>query len=350
MGVIGVDPIEVTLADEDSHLGELSEDDLAEHFQDHLGIGVFGRAGGKDILVTSTLYHVGGRVWSLAEAGIIHTNFILADPANRKMHNNEFVGNRFDPIAAANDFGIERRDGAVIWRIGDRQTICRPPHWEIKGEHLGVNVDIRLTAIGKALPYRGAWEKLAETKIAGNELLARAEGTVTYDGETHVLEDAWAVRERMCLGPGRDVISLLSNTPGYLWGWVFSDAFKMFCHAVGDTGKYAARVYVGDDITEFGPDETFIEALEHWTDPASNVTYPVRWRIEVRSDDATLNLETGVWSRCLFGFYQRHGFSLHMGALGRASGKYVSDVSGEILIDDVTAYFDQGKATPLGVG
>lgn len=347
MGVIGVKPFNVTAKDEDSHTEVLSAADRAEHFQDHIGIGVFGRCGDLDILVTSTIYHVGGRVWSVQDAALLQTNFLVNDSSNRTMTDNAFVGNRLDPVSAFTNFEIKSEGDSVIWCAGNRQTICKPPFWEIKGEHLGVDIDIRLRGIGKALPYRGAWDQLSTSGIAGNELLAKAEGQVSYQGKTYVLDEAWAVRERMCLGVNKDVISLLSHTPGYLWGWVFSENFKMFCHAVGDTGTYAARVYLGDAIEEFGPDEVVIKPLKYWNDPISNVSYPVRWHIEINSSRGELVMEAGIWSRCLFGFYQLKGFSLHMGALGRASGKFRGQDGKLLLLNDITAYFDQGKATLL---
>ena len=39
---------DVTLADELSHFQEFSEEDRAEHFADHIGLGLFGKVGDKE--------------------------------------------------------------------------------------------------------------------------------------------------------------------------------------------------------------------------------------------------------------------------------------------------------------
>src|ERR1039458_6480103 len=168
---------DVQLTDELSHFQELPKDQLREHFGDHNGIGIFGKAGDKDILLVNVIYHVGGRLWGLEDSALVQTVLLLSSTDDRVMKNNDFVGNRLDPIRHFDNFEVVQEADKVIWKAGNRQIICRPPYWELKGEHLGVDIDIRVCGIGKSIPYHGTWDGLATSGVAGNEQLGRAEGS-----------------------------------------------------------------------------------------------------------------------------------------------------------------------------
>src|ERR1039458_6075010 len=176
---------DVPLTDELSHFQELPEDQLREHFMDHLGIGIFGKAGDKDLALIDVIYHVGGRLWGNEDTALIETGLLLSSAHDRVMKNNDFVGHRLEPLVHFDNFEVVQEADKVIWKAGNRQIICDPPYWELKGEHLGVDIDIRVCGIGKSIPYHGTWDGLATSGVAGNEQLGRAEGSITYDGETY---------------------------------------------------------------------------------------------------------------------------------------------------------------------
>jgi hypothetical protein len=340
---------DVQLTDELSHFQELPEDQLREHFQDHIGMGIFGKAGDKDILLVNTIYHVGGRLWGIEDGALIQTNLVVSSTGDRVMKNNEFVANRLDPLGHFDNFEVVQEADKVIWKAGNRQVICRPPYWDLKGEHLGVDIDIKISGIGTSIPYHGSWGDLATTGVAGNEQLAKAEGNLTYNGETYNLDEGWAVRERTCLGKGWDVPSLMGSA-GYIWGWCFSEALKVFCFAQEGSGHFAGRVYLEDRMIDFSADDTVVEPLASWIDPLTHATQPTSWHITMRSDAGSLELNVDTWSRYLFGFHLLEGYTTHHGALGRASGRYVFPDGHVISIDDCISYFEQGFATPLAAG
>ena len=340
-------PTDVKLLDEAAHAHELSDEHIKEHFQDHIGIGIFGRSGDKDILFVTTIYHVGGRKWGIKDGAVMQTDLVISDTHDRQMKDNEFVANRMDPIKSFDDFSVTTEEDRIVWKAGNRQVIARPPIWEVKGEHLGVEVDLELTAIGSAVPYHGTWDKLAEAGVAGNEQLAKATGSITYQGETYVLDEGWAVRERTCLGKDFDVPSLLGQKEGYIWGWCFSEALKLFCFAQGGSGHFAGRVFLTDRIVDFSGEHTTVEVLKEWTDPKLRATFATDWRIAMESEEGRLEINVSTWSRYLFGFHLVDGFTNHFGALGRASGTFTASSGEVITIDDQIAYFEQGFATML---
>lgn len=341
---------DVSVRDEMSHFQELPREHREEHFQDHIGLAVFGKSGGNDIMMCSTIYHIGGKRWGLEDGAVQQTNLIIAPSDQRTMKNNDFVGNRMDPMRNYENFEVVEEKDRVTWKIGDRRIIARPPYWELKGEHLGVDVDLTIGGIGKSIPYHGLWDGLASHGVAGNEHLGWAEGTITYAGATHTLDEAWAVRERTCMGKGWDVLSLLGYNYGYLWGWCFSDAIKIFCFAQPESGHFSGRVFTGDQIVDFGKGEITVDVLESWKDPLTGVTYPTHWDIRMKSAQGTVEMDVNTWSRALFGFHLTPGYTTHHCALGRTRGRFVFPDGRAIPIDDSLSYFEQGKATPLGIG
>lgn len=338
---------DVVAADDAAHFQDLPEDHLAEHFQDHIGIGIFGKAGDKDILFVCTIYHVGGRQWGIKDGAVMQTNLVVSPTDVRTMGNNSFVANRLDPIASFDNFVIESEANKVTWRVGQREIISQPPHWHVKGEHMGVDVDLHISGLGKSIPYHGTWDKLAKVGVAGNEQLGCAEGRITYKGETYTLDEGWAVRERTCLGKGFDVPTLLGAKEGYLWGWVFSEQVKVFCFAQGGSGHFAARVFHHGGILDFGAEHSTVEALESWTDPLTHATQTTAWRLRMQSEGGSLELHVRTWSRYLFGFHLINGYTTHTGALGRANGRFTFPDKRVVEIEERIAYFEQGFATPL---
>jgi len=338
---------DVRLIDEAAHHHELPADHLAEHFQDHIGVGIFGKSGDKDIVFVCTIYHVGGRQWGIQDGAVMQTSLVVSPTDVRTMRDNAFVANRLDPISRCDDFEVVRTDDVVTWRAGQREIVCQPPHWHVVGEHMGVDVDIHIHGQGRSIPYHGTWDKLPTAGVAGNEQLGIAEGRITWQGVTYHLDEGWAVRERTCLGKGFDVVSLLSAKEGYLWGWVFSEEVKVFCFAQGGSGHFAARVFHHDGIIDFGPEHSSVEPLAAWTDPMTRSRQTTGWRLRMQSDAGMLELEIHTWSRYLFGFHLAKGYTTHSGALGRANGRFRFPDGREVRVDERIAYFEQGFATLL---
>lgn len=339
----------VKLVEEMSHMEELPKEHLAEHFQDHIGMMVLGKAGGNDIFVCGTLYHVGGRKWGIVDGALLQTNLIIAPGEQRTMQNNDFVGNRLDPMMSFNNFKVVQESDRVVWTAGNRQMIFRPPYWELKGEHMGVDLDLTMGGIGDVILYHGPWSDLAAKGVAGNEHLGWAEGSFTYQGKKYTFDEGWAVRERTCFGKNFDVPSLIGHSTGYIWGWCFSESIKIFCFAEPEANHFAGRVYMDDQIIDFGAGEINVEPLEFWKDPLTDVTIPIQWNITMKAPGGTVKMNVALWARALFGFHLAGGYTTHHCGLGRANGSFSFPDGHSVPINDCQSYFEQGKATPLGI-
>jgi hypothetical protein len=332
--------------DEASHYQELPAAQNQEHFQDHVGISIWGKAGEVDIFFGATLYHVGGRKWGFADGALNQTYLLITPTGERVMTNNDFVANRMDPIRRF-DFAETVQSDRVIWQAGNREVTFNPPVWEVRGEHFGVDLDLRLTGIGEPVPYHGNWDGLVAHGVAGNEVLCKAAGSCSYKGKTYVLEDGWGVRERTCLGHKHDVPSLLGTGSGYFWSWTFSDDIKIFYFSQGGSGHAAGRVFLLDRMIDFDPQHTVSEALETWTDPLTHETQVTKMRIGMKSEQGELELEVHTWSRLVFGFHLLEAYTTHTGKCGRARGRFTFPDGRVIPIEESLAYIEHGFATPL---
>jgi hypothetical protein len=331
---------------EASHFQKLPQAQNAEHFQDHVGISIWGKAGDVDIFFGATMYHVGGRKWGFDDAALNQTYLLITPTGDRTMGNNAFVANRMDPVSRF-DFRETVEHDKVTWTAGNREVTFSPPVWEVRGEHFGVDLDLKLTGIGDPVPYHGTWDGLVEHGVAGNEVLCQAQGSCTYNGKTYTLDSGWGVRERTCLGYQHDVPSLLGTGSGYFWSWTFSEDIKVFYFSQGGSGHSAGRVFLDDRIIDFEPQQTVSEALESWTDPLTHETQVTRMRIGMKSDQGELELEVNTWSRLLFGFHLLEAYTTHTGKCGRAKGQFTFPDGRVISIDESLCYIEHGFATPM---
>jgi len=335
------------ICDDASHFQKLPDDENAEHFQDHAGLFLWGTAGDVDLFFGGTMYHAGGRKWGFDD-GAFNQSFLLITPngkENRTMGNNEFLSNRMDPMRRF-DFKETVNEDRVRWQAGNRELIFSAPTWELNGEHFGLDLDLKLSALGAPIPNHGDWDGLVDRRIAGNELLCKGEGTCTYDGKTYTLETGWGVRERACLGKDFDVPSLLGTGAGYLWSWTFAEEIKVFYFSQGGSGHHAGRVFLKDKFIDFSEEETTAEVLESWTDPLTHETKATKFLVTMKSDDGELELEINTWSRMIFGFHLLEAYTTHTGKCGRANGKFTRPDGQVILIDDDLCYIEHGFATP----
>lgn len=336
------------VTDDASQYQRMPAADNAEHFQDHAGLFLWGTAGDVDLFFAATMYHVGGRKWGF-EDGAFNQSVLLITPngkAGRVMENNSFVSNRMDPMRRF-DFKETVDKDRVVWQAGNRTMTFSAPTWEVRGEHFGVDLDLKFTAEGPPVPYHGDWAGMvARGGVAGNEVICKGEGTCTHGGKTYRLESGYGVRERTFLGKTFDVPSLLGLSSGYLWSWTFAKEIKVFYFSQGGSGHHAGRVFLKGRIIDFTGEQTTTEVLENWTDPLTHETKATRVRIGMKSDQGELELEINTWRRMIFGFHLLEAYTTHTGKAGRANGRFMLPDGELIPIADEVCYMEHGFTTP----
>lgn len=340
------------LADEAPHHVQMSVEDRKVHWHDQLAFGFFGRAGDVDFFLSHCFFHVGGELWSVPEGEstcLIQTNFLVSDGQHREMRDGPHVGTRMDPVAG-HPMTITTDDDSVTWAAADRRVVRRGDVWTVTGEHAGVHLDLVVTAIRDPEWYKGPWENVATVGIAGNSLLCRVTGTFTHAGSTYRITDGWAVRERALFGNGWDVVSNLHRTSkrNYFWNWVFTDELQMFFYEQAGSNGAAAHVYLSDgSIIHFDEEQTSAVITRRWADPMVRENMATAIEIVMSSEQGTLELDVRTWARSLFGFHPRNGYTIHSGAIGRASGRFTRPDGSVLAIDEATSYIEQGYAVML---
>ena len=330
-----------------SHFQKMPAEENAEHFQDHGGLFLWGKAGDVDLFFGATMYHIGGRKWGFDD-GAFNQSFLLITPngkGDRTMQDNAFVSNRMDPMRRF-EFKETAAEDRVVWQAGDREMSFTAPTWNVRGEHFGIDLDLEFTALGAPVPYHGDWEGLVERGVGGNEVLCRGHGTCTHGGTTYEIQNGWGVRERTFLGKNFDVPALLGTGGGYLWSWTFAEEVKVFYFSQEGSGHHAGRVFLKDKLIDFTGEQTTAEVLETWTDPLTHETKATRMRVTMKSDQGKLELEINTWRRMIFGFHLLEAYTTHTGKAGRATGKFTLPDGTILRIDDEICYMEHGFATP----
>jgi hypothetical protein len=335
-----------SVEDESSQAHRLPREGNAEHFHEHSGLNIWGKAGDEDLFFGSTMYRVGGRKWGIADGAFNQTYLLVTPTRDRVMKSNPFVSHRVDPIRHFAFDEIVESD-RVKWKIGNRRLVARPPVWEINGEHHGVDLDLTLTAVHDPVSHHGSWEGLIQRGTAGDEVLCHAEGTCTYRGKTYELREGFGVRDKSCFGAKFDVLSLLGAGGGYSWSWIFGDELTVFYFSQTGSGHSAGRVFLEDRLIDFNGQQTAATILDTWTDPLTHDSQATRMRITMKLDEGDLDVEVNTWSRVVFGLHLAEGYTTHTGKCGRAKGRFIFPDRRVIPIDENLAYIEHGFATPL---
>ena len=266
---VGTQSIAVTVDQEIGRREELTgQFYTGMQFLEDMGAGVFGKCNGENVLAILLLYRVGGSVWGVDEAVINQTSFHAAPYDRRKIEDNDFLSHRVDPIYRSDDFTITRESDRVIWQAGPRQVVARPPFWDIKGEHAGVDVDITMQQSGDADWLVGPWEKLGDEGRAGRDLFATASGRISALGKTYHLEpNSIAINEHVVFGE-RWVAEAQAYSPQYFYHLFRNDEIQIFVYVRPDSGVIYGRVVFTDGREiRYDWDDVTVTEGEYWLDP-----------------------------------------------------------------------------------
>jgi len=130
----------VTLADQLSYVDKLP---AGMPYLEKNGFLIMGETEeGEEISLVSCIFRVGGGKdgpWQVDGKFKGQTTFLVGPKDHTGgIRDNEFIGNRTWATDHWESGSVEEFGDAVVWTLGNRQHICRPPYWEIKGEHMGI--------------------------------------------------------------------------------------------------------------------------------------------------------------------------------------------------------------------
>jgi hypothetical protein len=313
---------------------------------------------GEEISFVSCIFRAGGDKdgpW-MADDGHYGQTTFLVEPKDKSagMQDTDFIGNRSWITDKWEPVEITQTDDAVIWKQGNRQHICRPPYWEIKGEHMGLEFDLLLTGIGDAAYHKGPYSQLKQNNIAGYEHPLCAEGTIKSDGKTYTLrkDKSFGCQENF-IQPAFDLAQVLSGET-YYWVWWASENVRIFIYWYPSMGKTYSHVTVDGEPVEFienGQSDINMDELEYWVDPKTRLRVPVKWHFHMKSANGTISMDIEASSRTYYSYLSRSGATMHYGLHSHSEGEMKLTDGRTIALKDLRSYVEHGwTAIPLGSG
>lgn len=337
----------VTLDDQMSHVSQLPE---GMSYLENNGFLIMGETDeGEEVSLVSCIFRVGGGKdgpWQVDDTFKGHTTFMVCPKDHSGgMQNNDFIGNR---TWAKDDWetgSVERTDDAVIWKLGNRQHICRPPYWEVKGEHMGIEFDLLLTGIGDAPYHKGPYKDLEQNQVAGYEHPLCAEGTIKANGKTYTLrkEKSFGCQERF-IQPAWDLAEVLQGET-YYWNWWANENVRIFTYNYPSVGKSYSHVTVDGEVVSFeenGHSNIKMEELEYWIDPKTRFRVPNKWHFNMQAATGTIDLEVSAANRTFYSYLTKSGATIHYGMHSHSEGSMTLADGRTIELKNMRSYIEHG--------
>lgn len=343
----------VTLEDQLSHVDQLP---AGMPYLENNGYMIMGETDeGEEVSFVSCIFRCGGGrdgPWQVDETFKGQTTF-LASPKDHSgsMQDNEFIGNRTWATDAWESGEVIKTDDAVIWKLGDRQHICKPPYWEIKGEHMGIEFDLLLTGIGDAPYHKGPYKDLKKNQIGGYEHPLCAEGTIVADGKTYTLrkDKSFGCQESF-IQPAWDLAGVLKGET-YYWVWWASENVRIFIYYYPSVGKTYSHVTLdGVEIpfSENGQSDINMEELEYWVDPKTRLRVPTKWHFNLKSANGVIDMDISAAYRTFYSYLTTSGATMHYGLHSHSEGEMKLADGRSVPLKDMRTYVEHGwTAIPL---
>ncbi|MDD5094359.1 MAG: hypothetical protein PHV74_08285 [Dehalococcoidia bacterium] len=334
----------VTLEDQLSYKDKLPK---GQSYFENCGFMVLGECEEHDISLVTCIFRAGGGrqgPWQVDDIFKGQTTF-LVEPKGQtgKMHNNDFIGNRTWAMDHWTGGEVRQTKDEVIWQLGNRQHICRPPYWEVKGEHMGVDCNLTLGGLGDAAYHKGKYTDLAKNGVAGYEQPMWVEGTITAQGKTYTLKKGFGVQEKFTQ-PAWDLAQTLTEQ-AYYWVWWASDSVRIFIYYFPSMGRTYSNVVVdGKEIpfAENGKSNISLDELEWWIDPKTKMQVPVRWHFNLQSKNGVVDLMLAASSRTFYGYLTQAGATIHYGLHAHSNGRLFLPDGRIIPLDNMMTYVEKG--------
>lgn len=346
---------DVQLWEDLNHDGDMPRgEDFMEDFA-HL---IIAESEGYDICLVPNLWHVGGGkqgYWQVDKAMMIQTALLMTPKECRgsmdNFHRCEFIGNRLDPKDWVDSpFSIAQVGDSVVWKTQKLEYIARPPHWLLKGDHMGVQYDLTLGGIGTAIRSTGLWQDLPRTRRAGYDHCCWVEGSITVNGRKFVLENAYGLHERFTFGKTYDPVKNMAKP--YNWVLGMSDNARIYFFALpGEDNIGNGQLVIDGEPLSFGLGEISVQDTETWLDPMTLMQVPVKWRFRLSSKDGVVDLDMAASGRGVFTVASRPGTTVRYSFCCQTNGQAVLASGRKIEIKNVMSYMEWGKtAFPLEAG
>ena len=271
---------------------------------------VWDRIDGEDILLWVSPYRLIGHgpnsVYALSDVALSQTLLIRGryDGASRsQMHDNAFlcVGYDLGDHLDGDELRISLGDDAATWRVGSRTFTSAPPEWTIRGDHAGLNVDLRISAMGPPFWFTNPAD---ETEISQERWFlacARVQGQLTHLGDTLSINGYGSHERHIHCGPRYDPVKTLSAR-GITWHSGSANDLQIIMLSRPSRGIAWCRIVTERELVDFSAPAHSCEIIEtdFWIDPQSRMQIPCAWRSTFIGPSGTLELHARAFARAYY--------------------------------------------------
>lgn len=334
---------DVRLEENKSYKDELPK---GSSFIEYNGTLILAESGDYDITLIAMGIRCGGGkkgIWQVEDTFIEHTDFIAVPKQTGEiiMRDNDIITNRCYPTEWPEGGGdIIYEQDRITWKIGNRRHINRPPYWEIKGEHMGVDCDIRMGGVGNAARTYGNWEDLAQAGQAGFTQPCWAEGTITAGGTTWTLENAYGIHDKFIMGDAFDFGAMYSKAP-YYWIWCVSESVRISFYGTPGIGGFAHVFAEGKELF-YSMDQIKMEDIKWWVDPKSHLYVPIEWHLNMCSEHGVFDATICAHSRMLFSYMTKGGPTINYGFISKTNGRFFFPDGHSVAVQDAKTWVERG--------
>ena len=334
---------DVLLEEDSSHRSALPD---GKDFMEVNGLIVRGEAEGMEICVLAMIWQLGGGAdgqWRTDETSLIQTSFHMVPKGQKQITDNAFIGNRLDGAEWSGTHTVTHEADKTIWQLQGRQMISSPPYWQVKGEHMGVDLDLTLGGTANAARVYGAWDDLPTAGRGGYENCCWAEGSVTVNGHKYTIENGWGDHGVLTFGENYDQVAGMRE--GYYYVWAWHEDMQLFFWVMPSSGIGSGYAYFPDGREyKFGPGEIRVSVLERWTDPMTSIDAPVRWHVNMSTPDMVDDFNVAGVGRSIYCVPVKTGITARYCFSSRATGRAFLANGESVQFDDTTAYVEWGKS------
>jgi hypothetical protein len=330
--------------------------DEADHHQDypanedywHSTCYTFtGESEGYDILLMTRIdiirvYNAKGQ-WIHPGENLEHETTLIVVPSSQRgkgMEDHDFVhsGHYFAQRLDLSELILTPGEAAVIWEVPGRTHTCRPPIWELKGSHAGVDLDLTFRQMPPSWWTLGSFQNAKTSNTGGYDAPCSIEGSITVAGRTFQLKNAYGIREHMVVGRKTDIIGYLPPPDRLYWDYLVSDDITLYFFQYPLPGIYRGFVRAFGEEFAFIPKEGKGDIkhtiLEYWNDPRSGLALASRWHLAMSSASGVLYIEISAHGRSFFHWVMTTGLRVEIWQIGVANGKFMAADGRTVEIKD----------------
>lgn len=325
------------------------------HFLEDMGAAVYGKVDGKNLVLIALAYRVGGSWWGTTDTIINNSTFHVAPYEQTELEDNDFISHRIDPFSRNDDFTIVDDGEMVTWKVGDRRYTARPPLWDIKGEHLGIDCNVTMERFSSPDWHVGTWDEMAQNGRGGRDFWGKATGTINARGEIYELGDkSIALHEHLVVG--EHWVSKAGGSVQYFYHIYKSEDFQILIYSRPDFDVTYARIEFNDGRELFFEglgQQVTIKPVEHWLDPQSFMRPPVAFEIRLHSPEATVEFSLKAYSRAIYSYSMAESTRTHYSLLVHSSGTFAGADGKRFAIKDAyedVCYAEWGCTNTMGHG